>query len=320
MEKNRMILPLSADDKRVQEARSAERRLYSRYGLCVKEHEVPVPGLGLRVRVCEVGQGEPVLMVPGNTGDSFPFVPLMAQLQGKRMLAVNRPGGGLSEGFDHHSVPFRRLATETLAAVLDYFGLESVPVISHSMGSHWSLWFAMDCPARVQRLALLGVPGNVMGCCPPLPLRLASVPGAGRFLFRFITPRSPCHALRGLSFMGHPQKTLAALPPEMQDCYYAFQLLPNYRAASLSLMEVTNTLRGSVPGIRITEQALSRVAQPVLLVWGQNDPFGSVEEGEKIARALPCAEWMLIENGGHLPWLDAPQHGGEAILHFFEGL
>jgi len=91
-------VPLHQDDPRVIAAQQAERRLYGYYGLEPAHHPVALPRLGLRVRLTEVGSGPPVLVVPGNTGDGFPFAPLIPHLPGRRVIVLNRPGGGLSEG------------------------------------------------------------------------------------------------------------------------------------------------------------------------------------------------------------------------------
>jgi hypothetical protein len=98
---------LDQDDPRVIAARQAERRLYGYYGLAPARHLVALPRLGLRVRLTEVGSGPPVLVVPGNTGDGFPFAPLLPHLPGRRVIVLNRPGGGLSEGMDHTTTGFR---------------------------------------------------------------------------------------------------------------------------------------------------------------------------------------------------------------------
>jgi len=315
---NNIIVTLDESDSRVSAAIDAERRLYERYNISAKIHRVPVSEIGIHVRVCEIGEGEPLLVIPGNIGDSFPFIPLIAQLRGRRILALNRPGGGLSEGFDHHSVDFRRLANLTLRSVLDYFQIDSVSVAAHSIGGHWSLWFAIDQPKQVKKLILLGAPGNVIGCKPPFPLRLVSVPRINRLLFSALVNKPPQKALNGLYFMGHSRKTIESLPLEMRDCYYTFQRLPNYMVSSLSMMEEVNTLFGSKKNIHINAEDLSRIRQPVLLVWGQNDPFGQKAKGKEIMDALPDASLKIIENGGHLPWLDEPVKCVEWVSTFLD--
>lgn len=315
---NKDVLTLNYDDPRVVAALDAEQRLFDFYGLKAKTRFIQLSGLGIRIRVTEIGSGKPVLIVPGNTGDSFPLAPLMAELKDRRIIVLNRPGGGLSEGIDHSKVDFRELAVQTITAVLDAFELDSVPIIGHSIGGHWSLWVAMDRPERVSALVLLGVPGNIIGTGPPFALRLLSVPVLNRLLFKLVMPKEPGQSLRGLSFMGHSPEALARLPEAMADCYYYFQKLPNYQISSLSLMGRGN-LFGARLEDRINAEQLKRVQQPVMLLWGTNDPFGGVETGREIAKILPSSEFHAIENGGHLPWLDNPAECGSLARDFLSG-
>jgi 2-hydroxy-6-oxonona-2,4-dienedioate hydrolase len=311
-----MTLTLDDNDPRVVAARQAEQRLFDCYGLDAEVRHVRLPRWGIRVRVTEVGSGDPVVMVPGNTGDGFPLAPLMAELTGRRVITINRPGGGLSEGMDHWKVDFRELAVQTLSCVLDALALERVPIIAHSIGGHWSLWFAMDRPERVAALALLGVPGNVVSTGPPFALRLLSVPVLNRLLFALVTPRTTSRSLRALSFLGHSADTLSRLPEAMAECYLRFQNLPHYRISSLSLMRRVSRLSGPRPGIRITAEQLGTVRQPTMFLWGTNDPFGSADTGRRVASNLPSARFHAIPGGGHLPWLDDPAGCGRLILDF----
>jgi 2-hydroxy-6-oxonona-2,4-dienedioate hydrolase len=310
-------LTLNNSDPRVIAARDAETRLFDFYGLKAKTHYISLPHLGIRFRVSEIGEGPPVLILPGNTGDVFPLAPLLAQLPGRRIIAINRPGGGLSEGMDHRIVNLRQFAVETISAVLDFFELESAPIIAHSIGGHMSLWMAMDHPDRVSALTLLGVPGNIMGSGPPFALRLLSVPVLNRLLFNLVSPKRPELSLRGLSFMGHPAETLAGLPYAMAECYYYFQKLPNYQVSALSLMERGN-LWGASNEDQITAEQLRTVQQPVLFLWGDNDPFGSMALGQKIAGTVAHARFHAIK-GGHLPWLDEPVQCGRLTVDFLSG-
>lgn len=93
-----------------------------------------LPRHGIRVRVTETGEGDPVVIVPGNTGDGFPFIALLPYLLGRRVITINRPGGGLSEGMAHTRVDFHDFAVETLTTVFDALGLVRAPIIAHSMG------------------------------------------------------------------------------------------------------------------------------------------------------------------------------------------
>jgi pimeloyl-ACP methyl ester carboxylesterase len=310
-------LALDADDPRVLAARTAERQLFDCYRLAPTTYDFILPGHAVRVRVNEFGSGDPVLIVPGNTGDGFPFAPLLAELRGRRVLLLNRPGGGLSEGMDHRAVDFHRFAMDTIDATLDHFGLGRVAIIGHSIGGHWSQWYAMDRPDRVSALALLGVPGNVLTTHPPFTLRLTSVPGLGAWLTDRIIPTSIEKSLNGLAFLGHSKETIATLPPAMAACYLAFPQLPHYTISAVSLMRKVNRLRGSRPEIRITAEQLARIQAPTTFLWGTHDPFGGIETGRHIASLVHTAEFHAIDGGGHLPWLDDPARCGRIIERFF---
>jgi len=73
---------------------------------------------------------------------------------------------------------------------------------------------------------------------------------------------------------------------------------------------------GSKPEIRIREEDLQTIRQPVLLIWGSNDTFGTVEEGQKIASCIKDSRFINLESAGHLPWLDEPPFCAERIIEF----
>jgi len=311
-------LTLDDSDPLVIAADAAEKLLYEHYGVAHSTRYVPLPRHGIRVRITETGEGDPVVIIPGNTGDGFPFIPLLPHLPGRRVITVNRPGGGLSEGMDHTTVDFHDFAIETLTTVFDALGLTSAPIIAHSMGGHWSQWFAIARPERVSSLALLGVPGNVLTTQPTLLLRLTTVPALSQFVGRLSVPKNAAAGLNGLKITGHSAESIARQPAALAEAYFRFPNLPHYLTSTLSLMTSTNRLRGSQPRYRITAEQLVTITQPVFYLWGTHDPFGSVETGRKIASLVPDSEFHTLQGGGHLPWLDDPELAGRLVTDFLD--
>jgi 2-hydroxy-6-oxonona-2,4-dienedioate hydrolase len=301
-------LTLNNNDPKVIAARKAEKELFDHYNLQATDYEVMLPGEGIKVRVSVIGTGEPLVIVPGNTGDVFPLAPLLAELKGRRIIAINRPGGGLSEGIDHTKVEIRKFAVQTLQTVLQSFNLTKVDVVAHSMGAHWSLWLAMDCPECVRSLTLLGNPGNVMGGRPPLLIRMIARPPLNKLFFKLLIPSNKSKALNALKFMGHSEQTLSRQPAALGDCYYYFRFLPHYKISFLSLLENVAPI--------IDEGQLKRVKQPALFLLGDKDNFASVETGKSIAAALPHCEFHVIPGAGHLPWMENPAICGDLIKQF----
>jgi 2-hydroxy-6-oxonona-2,4-dienedioate hydrolase len=301
-------LTLDEDDPGVIAARRAEQELFAFYGLDAKEHYVLLPEQQIKIRVLEIGSGEPLVIIPGNTGDAFPLASLMAEFKGRRIIAINRPGGGLSEGMDHNTVDIRAFAVKTLETVFEFFGLGNVDIVAHSMGAHWSLWLAMDCPNRVRSLTLLGNPGNVMKGNAPLLLRLISRPPLNKLFFRLLIPSDKNKALRSLKMMGHSSETISRLPQGLGDCFFNFRRLPHYQISAISLMENTAP--------KIDDHQLKNVLQPTMLILGTKDNFASVETGKQIVSALPNGTFHAIDRAGHLPWLENPAACARLIFDF----
>jgi 2-hydroxy-6-oxonona-2,4-dienedioate hydrolase len=304
------ILTLNSDDPKVINARSAEKALFDHYGIEAKEHYIILHEQQIKVRVLEIGEGEPLVIVPGNTGDAFVLASLMAEFKGRRIFAINRPGGGLSEGMDHNTVNIREFAHESLNTILEALGLKNVDVVAHSMGAHWSTLLAMEHPDKVRKLVLLGNPGNIMGGKPPLVIRLLGTPPFTKLAMHFIIPKSKEKALKTLTIMGHSKDFVATLPMELADAYFNFDHLPHYVISSTSLIQ------NMIPEIKAEE--LAKLQKPTALILGTEDNFLSQEKGKEIVQALPNGTFYSIANSGHLPWLENPRSIGKMILDFLK--
>jgi 2-hydroxy-6-oxonona-2,4-dienedioate hydrolase len=288
---------------RREEFEVAERKLFAEVGVQFEVRWVDIPALGIKSRVLEAGSGEPLLLVHGGGGFAAGWAPLMARLRGRRLLAVDRPGHGLS-GFADHRHGLRRIATDFMKGVLDGLGLERTDVAANSMGGLWTFWLALAEPRRVARIAQLGSPALVPGTKPPLPMRLLSVPGLNRLVLHGPGPAP-------LVRMGE-DPNLA--PAALAATFAAAQRLPDFDEAWLSLLEACLSL--GEPKIRISADELARVEQPTLLIWGDRDPFGGFEVARQTAASLPSARLVELRGEGHLPWIGMPDRCATEVMAF----
>ncbi|MFQ5410449.1 MAG: alpha/beta fold hydrolase, partial [Anaerolineales bacterium] len=302
MTDNPTITRIDHDDPRSKAALNAEQRLFAHFGLDYKIHFVEMNAPNLRVRVLEVGAGQPLLMVPGGSGDAWFFAALMAELKGWRMIALNRPGGGLSDGINHRQVDVRRLAVNTLRSVADAFELERVPIVCNSMGGLWSIWYALDNPERVTKMAHMGCPALILNTSAPFLMRLLGVPGINRFIAPNMQPKSIDQALDGLRFQGSSQEDIDGMPKVGAEAAYHFFQLPTYLDTWKTLVSAVATLTGANPKYQLRADHLQRVQQPVQFVWGENDPFGDLDVARQAARIIPNAGLHEMQTG-HLPFL-----------------
>jgi pimeloyl-ACP methyl ester carboxylesterase len=285
---------------------SAERRLFEVYGLEAESRFLELRAPQMRARVMETGEGAPVVLVHGGGGVGATWAPLIAKMSGARLVVIDRPGFGLSDGFDYRGVDLRRHAVAFLESLLDALGIERAAFVGNSMGGLWSFWLALDRPERVSTLAQLGSTALLMGTMAPLPMRLLSVPGLNRLMLAAEKP-SPEQARTFLVRLGHDEAVIdRQLPEEFFEVVAAYQKLPDYAKAWSTLVERCLTLRGAVPDVRLGEEELQRVQQRTLFVWGDGDVFGAPEIGERAVRVMPGAEIEAV-SGGHLPWLDEPE-------------
>jgi pimeloyl-ACP methyl ester carboxylesterase len=303
-------LTLSNNDPKVINARNAEKALFNHYGIEAKEHYITLTEQQIKVRVLEIGDGEPLVIVPGNTGDAFVLASLMAELKGRRIFAINRPGGGLSEGMNHTKVNIREFAHQSLNAVLEGLGLKNMDVVAHSMGAHWSTLLALEHPDKVRKLALLGNPGNIMGGRPPLAIRIIASPPFTTLAAYFMIPKNKEKALKTLKIMGHSKEFVATLPAKLADAYFNFEHLPHYLTSFISLIQ------NMIPEIKAEE--LANFKKSTALFLGTNDNFITKEKGLKIIEAMSNGTFYSVPNSGHLPWLENPELIGKMILDFFK--
>lgn len=315
-ETNPASYPLDQSDSTVTAARSAEKRAYEHYGLAFNEHFVDVKALNLKMRVLEVGSGPPVVMIPGGIGHGAVWLPLLPEFKDYTVYVMDRPGGGLSDGIDHRSWPLASIAASSTLALFDHFDLDKVPVIGSSMGGLWTLRFSLAHPERVTKVGLLGCPALYPGTSAPGPRRLGSVPGIGGVLFeKIVRPDDAAGVRDGLEANGHPEETTINLPDEYAEVMYRMNQLPYFKLSWVSLSQSAIRLRGAVPEAALTPDDLRAVQAPVSLLWGRNDPFGTVEQGRDGAKYFSNAEFTVVGEG-HLPWLDDPDTSGDVLRVF----
>lgn len=186
-----------------------QQRLLKETTVAIRPRRVRLDG-GPTLQILETGDGEPLVLLHGSGNSAVSMLPLIEQLHGRPVLAVDRPGHGLSE-------PLAAL-TGTPAhgsrrphALLDSLQLERVDLLGNSTGGFWSLWMALDRPQRVGHIVLVGATPLLPATQPPLPLRLMTTPGVGDLLGQVMPEPSPASVKKMMATMGEGD-TIARYP------------------------------------------------------------------------------------------------------------
>lgn len=300
----------------VRAAANAEARLFRHYGLDYNVHHVRLNQPAVRVRVLELGEGPTVLMIPGGNGVTGEWVPLMAELRGYRLLAINLVGGGLSDAVDIRTIDYPSLTRNVISSVLARFDLPRVPIIAGSIGGLWALWFALSDPGRVVKMVQCGCPAFVLGTSAPLPMRLLSIPRLNEILFPLAKPSAPEDVRTVFTkLLGMDPEISENLPEVIPELFYHMFHLPTYRLATLSFLETVLTLTGSRRMFQLGAAELGAVSQETLFVWGKQDTFGAPTIGERVDAALSHSTIEFVSTG-HVPYLEQPQICASLIQPF----
>ncbi|MDR8393923.1 alpha/beta hydrolase [Aliifodinibius sp. S!AR15-10] len=289
----------------------AQQRMLNRYEVETKSRFIEVPSISGRAHVLVSGEGPAVVMVNGIGTPAAMWAPLMAELTGLQVFAVDLPAYGLTDTTNELTENLRRNAVLFLEEVIDQLKLDQPAFIANSMGSLWTSWLALDRPERVAAMVHIGCPAVVLDTSAPLQMRLLSVKPIGRLL-TWLQPPSE-KQVEELSRMVNEYP----FTPELADLLLATEQLPGFRKTFLSTLNTLLRLGGSRPDMRLTAKQLKQLEQPTMLFWGRSDPFGSPKVGQRMADILPNAKLHVV-GGGHAPWLTQAEQIAQVTTPFLQ--
>lgn len=297
----------------IERYRTAERRVWDRYGLQPTERFLELEAPATRLRVLEVGSGRPVLLVHGTAGlGAWPA--LVQRLTGVRSLILERPGWGLSAPIDYRGTAYRQLAADLLVGVLDRLSVDKAAMVGASIGNVWALALAAAHPSRVERVALFGGSPLLSEVRPPRIIRLLASP-LGALIVRL--PPKRRMELAQLRQNGHGASLEAGrIPGEFIDWRLAMARETPSMRNERAMVRALLGRDGWRSGLTFNVDELSAIKQPMLHLWGAADPVGSREIWQRVAATLPAGELRLVEGAGHTPWLDEPESIGAAVRRF----
>ena len=294
--------------------RDRERALWDHYGLSPTERFIELAAPRIRLRIVEVGSGEPILFVPGTAGVGPSWGALLAELTGYRAILLDRPGWGLSDPIDYSKHEYKRVAVDVLRGVLDSLGIERVPVVGASVGGNWALRFAEAEPARVSRVVMLGAGPLSDELEPPGFFKLLVTP-IGAIIVRL--PSNPKQIRSILGGLGHgPSLADGRIPDVYIDWRVGFDRLTSSMRNERRMVQSMVAGGRFRPGITCSADGLARSETPTMMVYGTADAPGTVDAWRRFTDRLPHGELLVLDDAGHLPWLDDPKKVASAIRRF----
>jgi pimeloyl-ACP methyl ester carboxylesterase len=300
-------------DGRIERYRDAERAFWDHVGVAPTEHFVDLDAPRVRIRVQEVGSGEPILFVPGTGGTGPYWGPLVRQLQGFRCVLVDRPGWGLSSALDYSKHAYKSVAADVLRGVLDALDVDRASVVGSSIGNVWVLSLAAREPSRANRIVLLGGGPVVPEVVVPPVIRLLASP-FGAIMVRL--SRNPGITRAQLRQLGHAASLNGGRMEAFVEWRSALMRETDSMRNERAMIQSVVGWRRFRPELTFDATKLAEIRQATLMVYGTLDPVGSVDVWRRCLGHMPHAELRLLEGVGHEPWLDDPDQVGDILGRF----
>jgi pimeloyl-ACP methyl ester carboxylesterase len=224
---------------------------------------------GTRMRALRAGHGDTTLVFLHGFGESLmAWRLLLDRFTGQyRVLAIDLPGHGMSDApagrYDYPAM------VERMTRLVDQETRGPVVLVGHSMGGQIAAGVALARPERVKALVLIAPAGDGIntiltdtgGIASPATAWVASA-------LSFVLPIHDSTWLGEADRDGpHPADSAAAVA--------ARQLLAQFDFAAIG-------------------QGFRQLHQPVLLIWGRQDPTIPYRIGEEIAALLPCRRFVTL--------------------------
>ena len=300
------------DDHPTQAFEQAERRLFEACCLRVASRRVRLADPAVAVRVLESGDGLPLVLVHGSGMSASTWAPLMPYLGRHRLIAFDLPGFGLSDAFDYSGRPLRSHAVAQLTSLLDALDLERVPIVGTSLGAMWALCLAVAAPNRVAAVGSLGVPAVALpGMRGDAAFTALSTPVVRQIFARIGSP-SVAMTRRALARGAIGRRAAEQAPEGFFEVVHEGMRQPAFRTAMLTHMQLALRLGRPRPENFLSDTDLQGLAVPVLMIWGDEDPYGGPEIGRR-ASALMLDARLEVLPARHAPFLDDPERCGALI-------
>ncbi|WAH97644.1 alpha/beta fold hydrolase [Arthrobacter sp. MMS18-M83] len=265
---------------------------------------------GWQTRILEAGSGEPIILLHGTGGHVEAWAKNVRELaKNFRVIAIDMVGHGLTAKPDlEYVLPDY---TTHVRAVMDALGIARAHFVGLSLGAWVASWLALETPERVLRIV------NCTGGVFRWPEGQDENEAAGRK--RFVGTSSGLSELtldsvrKRLHLLFHDP---AKCPEELVAVRLSLYTQPG-AAETIPLLH--HMLAYDSPDrvtYSLTKERLQALRSPVLYLWGEFNPGGSVENAARAADLTPDGELQVIPGAGHWPQWETASQFNQSVLEY----
>lgn len=264
---------------------------------------------GLQVHYQEAGEPEaPVLvLIHGFASSTLVWSKVLLELAeaGFRVIAPDLLGYGYSEKPKNLDYTIASQA-QMIDGLLEHLEIEQATIVGSSYGGAVAATLALDYPARVERLVLVGAVTN-NDPTRYLVMRIFSSPIIGDLISPFVIG------------------SRRLLRRRMKRVYdrHAWPLDERRVDARHLPLRAASTHRAIIRTVRRWDAERVRrdahlIKQPTLVVWGDKDREVPLRDGEQLHELIQGSRLIVFRDCGHLPHEEYPAEFTEVISDFCE--
>jgi 2-succinyl-6-hydroxy-2,4-cyclohexadiene-1-carboxylate synthase len=264
--------------------------------------ESVIEGAHYHIETC--GEGDPLLLLHGFTGDSSTWLPF-CEKWGKhsRLIIPDLIGHGKTDAPQNADRYQIEAGAKDLLYILEKLDCKKVDVLGYSMGGRLALTFAILYPEKVNRLILESSSPGLLTETERLERRMKDGELADFIIEKGME-----------NFVDYWENiplfsTMRNLPQKIKDKVRQQRLLHSPQGLANSLVGMGTGAQPSWWG------KLEQVDLQVLLLTGEKDEkFCRI--AEKMQKLLKNSNWMVIENSGHALHVEVKEKFGTIVSEF----
>lgn len=261
---------------------------------------------GVKIHYLDTGSGNRTFILLHGFGASiFSWREIVQPLSMYgRVIALDRPGFGLTERVDPSGAPYNPYTVDgearLILGLMDALNISRAVFVGHSSGAYTALYIASKHPERIEALILIAPAWRSGG--GGLPRFLLSLPLADKYWPLFLRASVP--SLEKILYKAWYDKSKLTQ-----------QVIDSYKYP-LNARDWDKGLYWVMKYRRAVDIDLNSIEAPVLVIHCIHDEIVPHEEGEQLCSLLKNSTIQLLDNCGHLPHEETPEATLKIMLRF----
>jgi pimeloyl-ACP methyl ester carboxylesterase len=269
-----------------------------------------IDAAGVRTRILVAGSGVPLILLHGTGGHVEAWAHNVRALAvHHRVIAVDMVGHGLTDKPELAYTPADYAAH--VRDVMDALDIGRAHFAGVSLGGWVASWLALETPERV--LSVINNTGAVFRWPEGEDAKESSERRGMVTTSAALDDLTMDTVRRRLHLLFHDP---ARCPEELVRIRYALYSTPEARAVTAKLHHLLPYDSADRVAFSLTPERLRALTMPVLYLWGEFNPGGSVASGKRAAAETPRGEFALIDGVGHWPQFEGAHEFNRLSLDF----